>query len=545
MRIRSAIRIAVMAAIAIAASSCETLTDDAGGSGNSSEAAGVYGVERNVTPLPAPDPGSEPRVLRPIAPTTESDFSGDHSPAVQPSTSEPSPTADTAEETTAPVDNQASEPAPAEPRPSSSDALPPSGMWLVADLAGNPTPIVLDGADIVDAFDAQLIVEDNRHIDHVEWLMDGTTFRDDDLDFPYTLRYASVLFPLDRWISSDQDLPGRFRAGSGTAVELTAVVVSDNGTELVTAVFTVGGTDVPAAPTTTAPASSPTTTSVPPAPATGAPWVIPGGVGVSVALPQGQLGPRTATAIDPSTVSGISFGGGVWTMSRDWNDTTDGGYLDFGAAALHSNGHTVLGFRIEVPTGLSTGHLIQGGGEVGYFEVRNPDQNKHASMFRHGMVAHHYIARGVVGDGIKVAEGLAHHHDAYIEMNVRPGGPNDTHYDGAQIFRQGSALFERIVFEWANAGTIANTTGAVFTQDTAALEMRDVLILNPGGTWQPVRLSGSGRHQIDDVQVIGTRQPNNGDPSKLAPTAAVKITNGSAKFTLHNGVDGAADWLID
>ena len=264
----------------------------------------------------------------------------------------------------------------------------------------------------------------------------------------------------------------------------------------------------------------------------------------AVQLPAGTLGPRTSNAINPATVSGISRSGTIWQMNRDWDETVHGGYLDFGEGSLDLNGRTVEGFTIEVPPGLGSGHVIDGGGTVGYFEITNPDQRSHNSYIRVVDRAHHYVASGVVGDAIKVPRGLAHHHDALIEMDVRPGGPNDKHYDGAQIFSNGSARLERIVIDWNDAGTIANTTGALFTQDNASLTARDILILEPGGTWQPIRLSGSGDHDVARIQIVGETGLNAGN-GKPAPTALVKITNGSGTFNLINDVPGTDDWLIE
>ena len=76
---------------------------------------------------------------------------------------------------------------------------------------------------------------------------------------------------------------------------------------------------------------------------------------------------------------------------------------------------------------------------------------------------------------------------------------------------------ERVVIEWNNAGTIANATGAIFTHDSASLAASDVLILNPAGTWQPVRLSGNGAHDIDRIQVLGERGPNNMQRNRARP----------------------------
>ena len=274
------------------------------------------------------------------------------------------------------------------------------------------------------------------------------------------------------------------------------------------------------------------------------PWTLPPGANVQVELPRGTLGPRTSNAVNPAGVDGITKEGGEWVMRRDWDENTDGGYLDFGAATLDPNGHTVLGFRLQVPAGQSAGHIIDGGGEVGYFEITNPNQHSHNAFIRHSMHAHHYISRGVVGDAIKVGQGTAHHHDAYVEMDVRPGGPNDKHYDGAQIFNQGKARLERIVFEWNNAGSIAATAGAVFSQQDGSMTVRDILILNPGGTWYPVRVGGTGAHDVDKIQVIGERQPNRGN-GNLAPSHIVRITNGHPKFTLFNDVPGANSWIIE
>lgn len=266
--------------------------------------------------------------------------------------------------------------------------------------------------------------------------------------------------------------------------------------------------------------------------------------GGDVQIPTGSLGPRTSTAINPAYVAGISRTGNVWKMERDWDETRHGGYLDFGEGSLDVNGRTVEGFVIEVPEGLGAGHVIDGGGTVGYFEITNPDRHSHNSYIRVIDRAHHYTATGVVGDAIKVPEGYAHHHDAVIVMDVRPGGPSDKHYDGAQIFANGSARLERIVIDWNDAGTIANTTGALFTQDNGALVARDILILDPAGTWQPIRMSGSGHHDVARIQVVGSRGPNAGNGS-LAPTALVKITNGSGTFNLINNVPGAANWLVE
>ncbi len=264
----------------------------------------------------------------------------------------------------------------------------------------------------------------------------------------------------------------------------------------------------------------------------------------AVEAPRGTLGPRTTVAIDPATVPGMTRTNGLWQMNRDWDEIKEGGYLDFGPGALDVNGRKVEGFTIEVGPGLEGKHVIDGGGIVGYFEISNPARRSHNSYIRVIDEAYNYIATGVVGDAIKVPEGFSYHRDALIVMDVVPGGANDKHYDGAQIFGSGSARLERIVIDWNDAGTVANTTGAIFTQDGASLTARDILIVDPGGTWQPVRLSGSGPHDVARIQVIGTREPNN-TSGKLAPTALVKITNGSGTFNLINDVPGTDDWLFE
>lgn len=295
--------------------------------------------------------------------------------------------------------------------------------------------------------------------------------------------------------------------------------------------------------------STTVTAPFPPAPPSGdAPWTLPAGSNVVVNLPSGSLGVRTASSVSPESV-GITASGGVYTMNRNWDESVEGSYLEFGANRLNVNGKQILGFRIEVPNNITSNHLIDGNGEIGYFEIRNPGQYSHNSHIRGGkggaLVCHHYIARGVVGDCQKVGtDTRQEHYDAYVEMDVRPGGATDKHYDGAQVFFNGDCVMERIVVEWNEAGTIANTTGALFTQNTAKLYARDFLVLNPGGTWQPVRLSGSGAHDCDNFQVIGPQGANNGT-GKPAPSYCVKITNGSGTFTLQNDCPGSADFLVE
>ena len=275
------------------------------------------------------------------------------------------------------------------------------------------------------------------------------------------------------------------------------------------------------------------------------PWTLPPGSNVVINLPTGTLGVRETPSIS-AAAAGIPLSGGIYTMNRNWDDVVEGAHLNFGAARLNVNGRQVLGFKIEVPNGISATHLIDGNGEIGYFEISNPNQYTHNSQIRGNLVCHHYIARGVVGDCQKVGTNtVQEHYDAYVEMDVRPGGATDKHYDGAQVFFNGDCRMERIVVEWGDAGTIANTTGALFTQNTARLYARDFLVLNPGGTWQPIRLSGTGPHDCDDMQVIGQREPNNNSPDKLAPTHCVKITNGSGTFTLQNDVPGAGSFLVE
>lgn len=263
-----------------------------------------------------------------------------------------------------------------------------------------------------------------------------------------------------------------------------------------------------------------------------------------VATPRGALGPRTERVVDPRLVDGISWTGIGWRMDRDWDETVDGGYLDFGAATLELNDHEVVGFRIEVPEDTGAGHIIEGGGTAGHFQVTNPGRFPHNSYLRNVDLAYSYLLAGVVGDAIKVNVGTSTHRDAFIEMDVVPGGKEDKHYDGLQVFRSGFAVLDRVIIDWNGAGSIANTTGAIFTHDEASLTARDIVILNPGGTWQPVRLQATGVHDVDRMQVVGDRQPNRNQPEKLAPTALVRLNSEADRFVLYNDVPGAEDWLI-
>lgn len=263
-----------------------------------------------------------------------------------------------------------------------------------------------------------------------------------------------------------------------------------------------------------------------------------------VQTPIGPLGPRTGQPVDPREVDQISWTGTGWRMDRDWDELVDGGFLDLGAASLELNGHTVLGFRIEVPSGIESGHVIDGPGTAGFFRVTNPNRFPNNSSLRGLDLAYSYHLSGVVGDAIKVGEGSSAHRDAVIEMDVAPGGPDDKHYDGVQVFKSGSARLERMVIDWNSAGTIAATTAAVFTQDGASLTARDIVVIDPGGTWQPIRLQGSGVHDVDRIQVVGSREPNVNQPDRLAPTAIVRLGPGLARFELFNDVAGADDWTM-
>ena len=57
-----------------------------------------------------------------------------------------------------------------------------------------------------------------------------------------------------------------------------------------------------------------------------------------------------------------------------------------------------------------------------------------------------------------------------------------------------------------------------------------------------IRLQASAGHDVDRVQVIGSREPNVNQPDKLAPTAIVRLGPNVARFELFNDVDGAQDW---
>ena len=263
-----------------------------------------------------------------------------------------------------------------------------------------------------------------------------------------------------------------------------------------------------------------------------------------VQTPSTPLGPQTAAPVDPAGIDDISWNGSRWTMDRDWDERVEGGYLDFGAASLDLNGHSVVGFRIEVPAGIESGHVVDGGGTAGFFRVTNPSRLQHNSSLRNVDLAYSYHLSGVSGDAIKVGSGSSVHRDAVIEMDAAPGDTDGKHYDGVQVFGTGSASLERIVIDWNAAGTIAATTAAVFTQDDGSLTARDIVVIDPGGTWQPIRLQGGGVHDVDRIQVVGTREPNVNQPDRLAPTAIVRLGPGVARFELFNDVAGADDWTV-
>jgi hypothetical protein len=249
-------------------------------------------------------------------------------------------------------------------------------------------------------------------------------------------------------------------------------------------------------------------------------------------------------AVDPRTVEGISWRDTGWVMNRDWDEDVDGGYLDFGAATLSVNGHEVVGFRLEVPDGIEREYVVNGRGTVGHFQIANPNRYPQNSFLRGLDVAHHYVLSGVVGDAVKESEGASRHTDAFIQMDPAPGDKDDKHYDGFQVFRSGSVELERVIIDWNDAGTIASTTAAIFVHDEASLTAADVIILNPGGTWQPIRLQSTGSLVLDRVQVVGEQAPNSDQPESLAPTELVLLAATTARFELYNDVPGAENWAV-
>ena len=290
MRRRRAV-IALVAVLALVGTACEDLVGDA-----TDATDAPAGADADGDAIPADHPG----------PADDSTSAPDAAPVDGDGSDE-----DVAGVSTAPGVERIVPPLPVPTTAPTS----PVGLRLVAETSNSDGPFELDGAQVDGAFDVRLVVDDDRVVDRVEWQLNGETFRDDDLKAPYTLRYASAMFPIDQWVRSDQTLPGRFRAETGAVVVLTARVFGESGPVEVTATFVIGARADGASPTTTAApvttTTPPTTTAAPPPPSGGVPWTIAGGVDVSVALPQGVLGPRTSTPVDPATVSGISFGNGT------------------------------------------------------------------------------------------------------------------------------------------------------------------------------------------------------------------------------------------
>ena len=269
-----------------------------------------------------------------------------------------------------------------------------------------------------------------------------------------------------------------------------------------------------------------------------------------VTLPQGTLGPRTATPVNPATVTGISKSDDTWVMNRDWDETIHGGYLDFGVSRLLPKGHTVLGFKMECGPIGGGAHMIRSVTqnqipELGYFEITNPNQFVNSTYLNGHMHAHHYICRGVTADCVK--NGSSHHegyhHDAFWTFNPIPSGDTTSkHVDGAQYFNTATGRLERIVVDWNEAGTVAQTTGALFTQDGAGMYARNILILNPGGTFRICRLHGTGVNDLDFIQAIGV-QKFPGKFDTLTPTHIVLIAPQRRFANLFNDVPGAGDWM--
>lgn len=156
---------------------------------------------------------------------------------------------------------------------------------------------------------------------------------------------------------------------------------------------------------------------------------------------------------------------------------------------------------------------------------------------------HHVAILDVdLGDAGKAGDGETIDLEDFVVTFVdRVHGATDKHVDGVQMFKTSTGnRLVRGFFDWNDSGTRANTTAAIFTHDGADLFARDITIVNPGGTFEIIQLSGTGRHDVARVHVWGM-QKLNPKHGKMLPRA---IVEGHRFEVLHNDVPGAADWLV-
>jgi len=134
--------------------------------------------------------------------------------------------------------------------------------------------------------------------------------------------------------------------------------------------------------------------------------------------------------------------------------------------------------------------------------------------------------------------------DGFVRMMADPGDSSGKHYDCAQTFFNGYSYLERVVIDWADIGTIAATTGAMFTQHTATSHAEDIHVLHPGGTWFPLRPTSSGLNVWRRIHIWGERKPVSGR-TNLAPTAVFRILSvDDLPDQYVNDVEGAADYRL-
>ena len=132
----------------------------------------------------------------------------------------------------------------------------------------------LDNAKIAQGIDIRFETDRTDAIDHVEWLIDGQMYRDNDLDAPYNLRY-NQLVAIGAELESDQGLAGSWRITAGsTHTVLARVIQADGAIRDVAATFTVPPSAAEPDISTVDAASPPSTVTTPPP---GLCWAPPAG----------------------------------------------------------------------------------------------------------------------------------------------------------------------------------------------------------------------------------------------------------------------------
>jgi len=271
---------------------------------------------------------------------------------------------------------------------------------------------------------------------------------------------------------------------------------------------------------------------------------LPAGFAAAYDLPVGHLGhnPSLPLIAPPADVATLS--GGVWSVQRDWSASVEGFSLDFGEARIDLIGHHVSGAVLRLPN-LTSGKrvAIDGGGLLSYFTASNPAGNS-CDVFT-DIAVHSFVVLGANGDVFKNGtDDTGEAFDGFVSMMADPGDSSGKHYDCAQTFFNGHSHLERVVIDWADIGTVAATTGAMFTQHTATSFARDIHVLHPGGTWFPLRPTSSGVDDWDRIHIWGERKPVAGR-NQLAPTAVFRVlVESDMPNNFVNDVPDARDFVI-